>query len=113
MTTAGVIRIILVVDIIMMSLLAVFYLRQRKMSFASYCWWSCVALLVPILGPFLVISNRPGSWNPDVNIQRDLRRAAAFLLGLFSEQVGRNFASGRLRARTRLRSQANSEKTRE
>lgn len=65
MTTPGIIRIILMIDIVAMALFALFYLRQRRMSWGAYCWWGLIALLLPVLGPFLVISNRPGEWHPD------------------------------------------------
>lgn len=43
-----------------MVLLAVFYLRRRELSWWAYLAWGLVALLIPILGPFLVIASRPG-----------------------------------------------------
>jgi hypothetical protein len=65
METAGVIRVVLLVDILAMALLALFYLRQRRMSIVAFCCWGMVAILLPVLGPFLVIVNRPGEWHPD------------------------------------------------
>ncbi len=65
MTTAGVIRIVLLIDIIMMALLAVIYLRQRRMDWPGYCFWGLMALALPVIGPFLVIACHPGERHPD------------------------------------------------
>ena len=63
-TAGGVIRTILWVDIVTMALLSLIYLRQRRMSWAAFICWGVLAMFVPVLGPFLVISNRPGEWDP-------------------------------------------------
>jgi hypothetical protein len=89
MDTAGAIRTILLVDIVTMSLLAVVYLRQRRMDWMAYCAWGLLALLVPVLGPFLVIANRPGQWDPDFSLTADLKRAVQLLRRLLPEQVNR------------------------
>jgi hypothetical protein len=78
MGTAGVIRTILLVDIAAMALLALFYLRQRRMSWASYCCWGLLAVGIPVLGPFLVITNRPGEWDPEFSLIDDLKQVEAF-----------------------------------
>ncbi len=57
---AAVIRTLLLVDIIAMALLAFFYLRGRELAWHEYLSFGLVALLVPLLGPFLVILSRPG-----------------------------------------------------
>jgi hypothetical protein len=59
---ADVIRVILLVDIIAMALLAFFYLRQRRLSMTEYILFGLLALLVPLLGPFMVIILRPGGF---------------------------------------------------
>jgi len=41
-------------------LLAIFYLRNRNLSLGEYTLWGLFALLIPALGPFLVILSRPG-----------------------------------------------------
>jgi len=43
-----------------MALLAAFFLRERRMSLSSYLGWGLLALLLPFLGPFLVILSCPG-----------------------------------------------------
>jgi hypothetical protein len=54
-------RILIVVCLIGMVLLAVFFLRTRRMTLSSYIAWGLLALLVPFLGPFLVILSHPGA----------------------------------------------------
>jgi hypothetical protein len=82
MKPAGVIRTILLVDIAVMSLLSLCYLRQRRLSSLSFWGWGLLALLVPVLGPFLVIANRPGEWDPEFSVKKDLTRAGTLLLRL-------------------------------
>lgn len=41
-------------------MLAVLYLRQRKLSTLAFVLWGVLALVVPVIGPFLVIASRPG-----------------------------------------------------
>ena len=101
MTTAGIIRTVLVVDIIAMALLAVFYLRQRRMSWAAYCWWSMMALALPILGPFLVISNRPGEWHPGWNLRSEANLVLDFLSRLLPTEPVKRKPTPAQRARRR------------
>jgi hypothetical protein len=58
---AELIRVFLIADILGMALLAFFYLRQRKLSISEYIQFGLLALIVPLLGPFLVIVLKPGS----------------------------------------------------
>ncbi len=74
MGTAGVIRTFLLVDIVLMALLSLVYLRQRRMSWSSFCCWGLLAVVIPVLGPFLVIANRPGEWDPAFSFVADLKR---------------------------------------
>lgn len=60
--TSSILRGLLIADIILMALLAIVYLSQRRLEWQRYCGWGLLALLVPILGPFLVIHFRPGEW---------------------------------------------------
>ncbi|MEJ5203332.1 MAG: hypothetical protein WHV66_13985 [Anaerolineales bacterium] len=60
MSASDFLRLLLMLGILGMVLLAVFYLRRREMSWQAYLLWGLVALLFPILGPFLVIVCRPG-----------------------------------------------------
>jgi len=86
MITAGVVRILLIIDIAAMSLLALIYLRQRKMNRIGYCCWGMLAVLVPVLGPFLVIANRPGSWDPAFSARKDFARLGSWLRRLLPER---------------------------
>jgi hypothetical protein len=78
MVTASMIRIILLIDIILMVLLALFFLRQRRMSWFSYCCWGLLAIGLPIIGPFLVIANRPGKWDPQFSLAADFTQLSAW-----------------------------------
>jgi len=60
MTTAVVLKALLALTSLVMFLLAVQYLRRRKLSWFEYGAFGLLALLLPILGPFLVIALRPG-----------------------------------------------------
>jgi hypothetical protein len=53
-------RFFLVVCMVGMAILAGIFLRGRNLSFLEYFAWGLLALLVPLLGPFLVILVRPG-----------------------------------------------------
>jgi uncharacterized membrane protein YjfL (UPF0719 family) len=43
-----------------MALIAAFYLRRRELSLSAYLSWGLLIILVPLLGPFLVIYYQPG-----------------------------------------------------
>lgn len=57
-------RAFLVAGLMAMALLAIVYLRQRRLSISEYLLWGLLAVLVPLLGPFLVIWSRPGLQSP-------------------------------------------------
>ncbi len=61
MAGTDVLQVLLVLDILGMAILAIFYLRQRPLSWLAFLGWGLLAVLVPILGPFLAITSRPGS----------------------------------------------------
>lgn len=65
MATPKIISLLLVIDIVMLALFALFYLAQRRMNWIAYIGWGMVAIIIPVLGPFLVISNHPGEWRSD------------------------------------------------
>ena len=58
--SADVVRAFLGIGVVGMALLAVFYLRQRRMPFDAYILWGLLAIFVPIFGPFWVIYKHPG-----------------------------------------------------
>ena len=62
MPVAVVVKAILLISILAMAFLAMYYLHRRKLSWAAYCFWGLLAIVLPVLGPFLVIVARPGKW---------------------------------------------------
>ena len=75
--TAEILRLLLIGFLFAMFLLAVLYLRRRRLSPTAYVLWVLLALLVPILGPFLVILARPGEPARETapqGRQRDMRQ---------------------------------------
>lgn len=60
MTTADVIRILLLLDILGMGLLGIYSLSRRQMNWTEYIAWGVFAVMIPVFGPFLVIALRPG-----------------------------------------------------
>ena len=84
-TTAGVVRTILVVDIVAMALLAIIYLRQRRMSGLAFLCWGVLAICVPILGPFLVLSKRPGEWDPTFSVSGEIKHVVQGVRRLLPE----------------------------
>ncbi len=85
MEKAGVIRAILLVDIVAMALLAVIYLRQRRMNWVSYIYWGLLAIGIPVLGPFIVIASRPGEWNASFSFSADFRQIITWARRLLPE----------------------------
>ncbi len=41
-------------------MLALFYMRHRRLTRVEFAFWGMLALLVPVFGPFFVIAARPG-----------------------------------------------------
>jgi membrane-bound metal-dependent hydrolase YbcI (DUF457 family) len=58
--SAGVMRLFLGLGVMVMALMAIFYLRQRRMPFHEYLAWGLMAIFMPVFGPFWVIYMRPG-----------------------------------------------------
>lgn len=54
------IRLALLMCILGMAFLAAFFLRGRQLTLPVYACWGLLALLLPIIGPFLVIWIHPG-----------------------------------------------------
>jgi hypothetical protein len=55
-----IIRALIILVVISMALLAVFYLRKRRLTWWEFCGWGLLALMLPLVGPFLIIFLRPG-----------------------------------------------------
>ncbi len=58
--SADIMRVFILGDLIAMVLLAGFYLRRRTLSWPAFIAWGLLALFLPVMGPFLVISLHPG-----------------------------------------------------
>jgi hypothetical protein len=55
-----VIRLLLAIGILGMAVLAILYLRRRELAITEYIGWGLLIVLLPLLGPFLVILYQPG-----------------------------------------------------
>ena len=53
-------RSLLLVCLVGMALLAILYLRGRSLTMSEFIGWGLLIVLLPFLGPFLVILLRPG-----------------------------------------------------
>jgi len=53
-------RLLLIICLLGMALMAVLSLRQRKMPAAAYIGWGLLAVLLPLIGPFVVLLVHPG-----------------------------------------------------
>jgi hypothetical protein len=58
--TSEVMRALLVICVLGMALLAALYLRKRQLTVGEYIGWGLLAVMLPLLGPFLVILYKPG-----------------------------------------------------
>jgi hypothetical protein len=85
MMTASIVRIMLLGDVIAMALLSLIFLRQRQMNWTAYLGWGLLAVLVPVIGPFLVIVNRPGEWDPSLSIKRDVNQILVWIRRLLPD----------------------------
>ena len=57
--TVETMRLLLVGCLLGLYILAMFDLRRRSLTLVQFTAWGLLALLVPALGPFLVIVSRP------------------------------------------------------
>lgn len=73
-------RILILVCLILMALIAVFFLRTRRMSLTAYISWGLLALFVPLLGPFLVILSCPGTSFPQPHKRKSRHKGLCALL---------------------------------
>ena len=53
-------RSLLLVCMLTLAILAICYLRQRELTQPAYFFWGLIAILIPIIGPFVVIWMKPG-----------------------------------------------------
>ncbi len=72
--TAEYLRTLLIAFLVIMYLLAILYLRRRKLSPGAYILWGLLALILPALGPFLVILAKPGENRARPRVQKRIVR---------------------------------------
>lgn len=106
MLTAAVVRTMLVIDMTAMALLALFFLRHRRMSLSSYVRWGLLAIGVPVLGPFMVIARRPGTWDEDYSVVNDIKHLVMLLERLLPNEPIFERKKTTLAERVRRRRQA-------
>lgn len=70
---ADAVRFILLGFLVAMFALSVMFLRQRRLPVWAYAIWGLFALLIPAIGPFLVILSRPGKPLQPQRKKRSLR----------------------------------------
>ena len=58
--SADIMRFLLLLSMLGEALLAAFYLRRRQLRFTAYLRWGLLALMLPLVGPFLILLHRPG-----------------------------------------------------
>jgi hypothetical protein len=54
-------RLLLCVCLIGIAMLAAFFLRGRSLSLPAYLGWGALIILLPLIGPFLVVLIQPGT----------------------------------------------------
>jgi hypothetical protein len=54
-------RLLLCLCLIGIAILAAFFLRGRSLSLPAYLGWGALIILLPLIGPFLVVLIQPGS----------------------------------------------------
>ena len=59
--TPEIMRILLAISLVGIALLAILYLRRRALSPMEYFAWGLLIVLLPFLGPFLVVLLHPGT----------------------------------------------------
>jgi hypothetical protein len=55
------IRLLILLCMVVMGMLAAFSLRRRELPIRVYAFWGLVAVLIPLIGPFIVIWIQPGN----------------------------------------------------
>lgn len=61
---AGTLRLLLLLLIFVLYAMAIIYLSRRFLSPLQFAFWGLFALVVPILGPFIVFLAEPGGRSP-------------------------------------------------
>jgi hypothetical protein len=55
-----VMQVFLILSVLGMALFAYLYLRRRELTFLEYLRWGLIIVLLPLVGPFLMILALPG-----------------------------------------------------
>ncbi|MBW8010452.1 MAG: hypothetical protein FVQ83_04305 [Chloroflexi bacterium] len=63
LTSPETMRALLFICLFCMLFLAALFLRRRELTFMAYLGWGLLALMLPFIGPYLVIAARPGRPN--------------------------------------------------
>lgn len=79
MHTADILRALLIVTLLAQALLAVLYLRTRRLTWDGYLAWGLLTLLIPVLGPCLVIACRPGEPSANAALKPSPRKEESAL----------------------------------
>ena len=74
MDAPEILRVMLMVGTAVMLLLALLFLRGRRLAWWQFCAWGLLAACLPLIGPFLVIALRP-TGHPAHRRAAALRRA--------------------------------------
>jgi hypothetical protein len=61
-STADLLRALLLFTMLALAVLALRYLSRRHLDWPYNLAWGLLAVIIPVLGPILVISLRPGRW---------------------------------------------------
>jgi hypothetical protein len=54
-------RLLLCLCLVGIAILAAFFLRGRSLSLPAYLGWGALIVLLPLVGPFLVVLIHPGT----------------------------------------------------
>jgi hypothetical protein len=63
MPGTALIQSLLAAGIFCMALIAISSLRKRRLTLHKYLAWGLVAILVPVIGPFIIVWIQPGKSN--------------------------------------------------
>jgi hypothetical protein len=61
---AETLRTLLLAYIVLSVAIAFVYMARRRLTFGEWVFWGLIAILLPVFGPFFVISARPGPRPP-------------------------------------------------
>ncbi len=87
-----ILRLLLLFCLLGMELLAAGFLSRRRMTFWQYAGWGLLAVVVPVLGPFLVILLTPGRPAVIRRSPRQRRRARHARLPRALNRLGDRFS---------------------